>query len=170
MAQHRSSGRKMSAKRWIWISAVGLLVLIGIIGSLTRHPAKRAAAAAASPGVHPSAAHTTTSATAPTKTPAAKAGSAASKCGARQPSSGDIFVRMISPGQQPAAQRLGGEWVWNNTTNTCDTSVQMMIATAPKGAGFCTQVALASDNPGYNADASPAPPLKKVVASTGGSC
>jgi hypothetical protein len=168
MAQHRSSGRNMPAKRWIWISAVGLLAVIGIIGSLASHPAKQAAAA--SPDVHPSAAHTTKPTTASTKAPTAKAESAVSKCGARPPSSGDIFVRMISPDQQPAAQRLGGEWVWNNTTNTCDTSVQMMIATAPKGPGFCTQAALASDNPGYNADASPAPPLKKVVASTGAAC
>ena len=50
---------------------------------------------------------------------------------ARGFASGDIFVRMITPGQAPIAQELGGDWTWNSTTKTCDTSVQMIISAAP---------------------------------------
>lgn len=116
---------------------------------------------------------------APSSSPAAKAAAtpnshatanAADTCDARPNASGDIFVRMITPGQAPVAQALGGEWRWDYTTSTCDTSVQMMIATAPTGPGSCTQVGYASSNPGYNPDATPAPPLKKVVASAGPAC
>lgn len=116
---------------------------------------------------------------APSSSPAAKAAAtpkahatadAADSCDARPNASGDIFVRMITPGQAPVAQQLGGEWRWDYTTSTCDTSVQMMIATAPTGPGSCTQVGYASSNPGYNPDATPAPPLKKVVASAGPAC
>ena len=84
--------------------------------------------------------------------------------------SGDIFVRMITPGGPPVAQQLGGEWRWDYTTSTCDTSVQLMIATAPTGPGDCTQVGYVLDNPGYNVNATPAPPLEKVAASAGPAC
>ena len=63
--------------------------------------------------------------------------------------SGDIYVRMITPGESPVAQELGGEWVWNSVSHKCLTSVQMMIATAPQGSGNCTQIGYAADNPGY---------------------
>lgn len=137
------------AKRWIWL-VLGALLLAGC---QTSHPSKIAV-------------RSTTPTTSGTNTSTG----AADKCRARKPSSGDIIVRMITPGQQPVAQRLGGEWLWNNTTKTCQSSLEFMISTAPPGTGFCTQVALASSNPGYKVDATPAPPLKKVLGSKGGAC
>lgn len=95
---------------------------------------------------------------------------AESACGKRKDASGDIYVRMIQPGEAPVAQELGGEWVWNVTLSKCLTSVQMMIATAPHSAGTCTQVGYVADNPGYNPDATPAEALKHVAAQTGPAC
>ncbi len=77
---------------------------------------------------------------------------------------------MITPGVSPQAQELGGEWRWDSTTNKCLTSVQLMIATAPQSAGNCTQVGYVAENPGYNANAVTAAPLKNVVAQTGPAC
>lgn len=73
----------------------------------------------------------------------------------------DVIVRIVAPGVEPTAQRLG---------YYCGTTEQQVATTSPTGVGFCTQVALASDNPGYDADATPAPPLKGVTTSVGGSC
>jgi hypothetical protein len=95
---------------------------------------------------------------------------AADACYARKNAFGDIFVQMITPGQAPIAQELGGEWTWNSATDKCLTSVQMIISTAPRLPGNCTQVAYAADNPGYNPDRTPAAPLKKVIASAGPAC
>jgi hypothetical protein len=65
MAQHRSTSRKIPAKRWIWLSALGVLLVIGVIGNLTSHPVKKAAVATAtSPHVHPVVASAAPSATA----------------------------------------------------------------------------------------------------------
>ena len=91
--------------------------------------------------------------------------SAERKCEARGFASGDLLVRMITPGQPAITQELGGEWIWNSTTKTCDTSVQMMIFTAPTTPGDCTQVGYVADNPGYNQNATPAPPLDEITAS-----
>lgn len=89
---------------------------------------------------------------------------------ARGFASGDIFVRMITPGQAPIAQELGGDWTWNSTTKTCDTSVQMIISATPTILGTCTQVGYVADNPGYDANATTAPPLNKIIASKGPAC
>jgi hypothetical protein len=95
---------------------------------------------------------------------------AASRCGARQNASGDIYLRMKSPGTATVAQELGGEWIWDHSTSKCLTSVQWMIATAPQVPGSCTWVGYVSDNPGYAVNATPAPRLSNVVASSGPSC
>jgi hypothetical protein len=100
-----------------------------------------------------------------------KAVSAAQKgCDTRATSAGRIYVRMILPGQTAIAQELGGERVWNRTLHKCLTSVQMIIAAAPKIAGSCTQVGYVADNPGYNANAAIAAPLKRVAAQSGPAC
>ena len=100
-----------------------------------------------------------------------KAVSAAQKgCGKRATTSGRIYVRMILPGQTPIAQELGGERVWNRTLGKCLTSVQMIIAAAPKISGTCTQVGYVVDNPGYDANAAVAAPLKRVTAQSGPAC
>jgi hypothetical protein len=77
---------------------------------------------------------------------------------------------MVQPGEAPVAQQLGGEWGWDNSTGKCLTSVQLMIATAPLGAGNCTQVGYAADNPGYDPNATVAAPLTHVVAQAGPAC
>jgi hypothetical protein len=91
-------------------------------------------------------------------------------CDNRQLASGDIYVRMITPGVQAQAQGLGGEWRWDSATNKCLTSVQLVIATAPLTAGSCTQVGYVSDNPGYDPNATPAKPLKHVIGQAGPAC
>jgi hypothetical protein len=94
---------------------------------------------------------------------------AAAACFARPAASGDILVRLKTP-LDVTAEELGGGWAWNYRTNTCMTSTDMTIATARLDQGYCTQVALVSDNPGYNPEAKPAARLKKVIASAGGPC
>ena len=53
------------------------------------------------------------------------------------------------------------ERIWNHPPVTSRTSAS---------AGNCTQVAYAASNPGYNLTVSPAPALKKVLASKGPAC
>lgn len=100
--------------------------------------------------------------------PAISASAAA--CGSRPDASGDIYVRMITPGLPAQAQELGGEWGWDYSTGKCLTSVQFMIATAPLTAGNCTQVGYVADNPGYDPNATPARPMKDVAAQAGPAC
>jgi hypothetical protein len=92
------------------------------------------------------------------------------QCEARPDTSGDILVRTTTNGQPAATQQLGGAWAWDAKTSTCNTAVDAVIATASATAGNCTEVAYASSNPGYKLTVSPAPPLKKVVASRGPAC
>ncbi len=93
-----------------------------------------------------------------------------SQCQGRPDSSGDILVRMTTNGQPATTQQLGGAWSWDTKTSTCETPVDAVIATAPANAGNCTQVAYAASNPGYKLTVSPAPALKKVLASKGPAC
>jgi hypothetical protein len=95
---------------------------------------------------------------------------AENSCDKRGFASGDIYVRMITPGLSPQAQELGGEWTWNATLQKCETSVQMTISTAPLTTGNCTQVGYVADNPGYDPNATPAAPLKSVAAQAGPAC
>jgi hypothetical protein len=37
----------------------------------------------------------------------------------------------------------------------------------PTGPGYCSKIAWAADNPGYDVEVKPAPPLKKVIDSVG---
>jgi hypothetical protein len=94
----------------------------------------------------------------------------ANACDNRPPASGDIYVRMVTPGTSPQAQELGGEWRWDSATNKCLTSVQLMIATAPRSAGNCTQVGYVADNPSYDPNDPVAAPFAHVVAQAGPAC
>jgi hypothetical protein len=93
-----------------------------------------------------------------------------SQCEARPDSSGDILVRITTNGQPAATQQMGGAWNWDAKTKSCNTAVEAVMLTASGHAGNCTQVAFASTNPGYQLTASPAPPLKKVLAAKGPAC
>ncbi|MET7775357.1 hypothetical protein ABZU94_13960 [Streptomyces mirabilis] len=77
----------------------------------------------------------------------------------------DVDVWMKVPGLPDSAQVLG-----NYNLATCETTFQTMQKTSPTGPGYCTEAAWASDNPGYNADATPAKRLKKVQAAVGPAC
>lgn len=91
-------------------------------------------------------------------------------CYKRPWATGQIYVRTVVPGLATTAQEYGGEWSWDYTTGQCTDSADMMIETAPTGPGYCTQVALAADNPGYDAGAAPAAPLKHLIDSAGPAC
>jgi hypothetical protein len=91
------------------------------------------------------------------------------QCDAQSKATEDIFVRLITPLQTPVAERLRAT-AWNATTQTCDSSMQMILSSAPSDAGHCTQVGYVAYNPGYNPNATPAAPLRKVVASAGPTC
>ncbi|GAB4724917.1 hypothetical protein MOKP126_45310 [Mycobacterium avium subsp. hominissuis] len=49
----------------------------------------------------------------------------------------------------------------------CKPTVDTWPAGEPTGPGYCSKIAWASDNPGYDTDARPAPPLKKVIEAVG---
>lgn len=77
----------------------------------------------------------------------------------------DVIVRYVTPGQPATAQVLG-----EYNAGTCASTFQDLQTTSPTDPGYCTQAAWASDNPGYNADATPAAPLKHVQVSIGPAC
>ncbi|MFD9651739.1 hypothetical protein [Streptomyces mirabilis] len=77
----------------------------------------------------------------------------------------DIDVWMKVPGLPDSAQVLG-----DHGAADCKSTFEMLQSTSPTEAGYCTKAAYASDNPGYNADASPAAPLKKVQLAVGPAC
>jgi len=52
----------------------------------------------------------------------------------------------------------------------CRPTVETLQVISPLGAGYCTQAAWADQNPGYETDAVPAPPLKHVLVSIGAGC
>ncbi|MCF1510104.1 hypothetical protein [Streptomyces glomeratus] len=77
----------------------------------------------------------------------------------------DVIVWYKTPELPDSAQVLGNYYV-----ATCETTFQSLTHTSPTGAGYCTEAAWASDNPGYNADATPAKRLKKVQVAVGPAC
>lgn len=77
----------------------------------------------------------------------------------------DYIVRTVEPGSAPQAQEIG-----NVDLANCASALSDFAATAGQAAGECTTIALASQNPGYNADASPAPPLRHVIQAAGPGC
>jgi hypothetical protein len=76
-----------------------------------------------------------------------------------------VIVRYVAPGQPATAQVLG-----NYNLQNCEPTFQTLQDTSPTGDGYCTEAAWASDNPGYNADATPAPRLKNPQVSVGPAC
>ena len=165
---HRSARQSWPRRHKNLTTLSGILVLWVVAGVATaaitggRHPAAPAATqlATTKPAARPKVSHA----------PKARARSAEDACAARPLASGDIYVRMITPGEAPIAQELGGEWGWDYTTDKCLTSVQFMMATAPQTPGNCTQVGYVADNPGYDPNATPAAPLAELAAESGPAC
>jgi hypothetical protein len=164
--------RKQHRVRNIVLGVIALWLIIGAIGA-----ALSSNKTGTKTGSHHSAVSikaAPTPATTPSKSPSSLArkstGSAEAACESRGFASGDIYVRMITPGEAPIAQELGGEWDWDAARGRCLTSVRFMIASAPQTPGNCTQVGYVADNPGYDPNANVAKPLKQVVAQTGPAC
>jgi hypothetical protein len=152
--------RRRHLVRNILAGTIAVIVAIIVISVLASHGSGGSAASSSGP-----------SATRSSPTASPPAISAAEKaCHNRPDASGDIYVRMIKPGVPTQVQELSGEWRWDSATSKCLTSVQFMIAAAPRSAGNCTQVGYAADNPGYHPTATSPKPLKNVVARAGPAC
>ncbi|MFD8915635.1 hypothetical protein [Streptomyces sp. NPDC059575] len=77
----------------------------------------------------------------------------------------DIDVWMKVPELPDSAQVLGGY-----SLATCQTTFEYLKSTSPTQTGYCTEAAWASDNPGYDAEATPAKRLKHVQVAIGPAC
>lgn len=86
----------------------------------------------------------------------------AETCATPLPDRGDIIEWQREPGLPDSALELGG-----TDPEHCVLTFNSLQTSSPTGIGYCTEAAWASDNPGYNADATPAPPLKKVQVKIG---
>lgn len=80
-------------------------------------------------------------------------------------SKADVIERIITPGSPATAQRLGSVDLVN-----CRSVFDALKDETSTDPGYCTTAAWAADNPGYNVDAVPAPPLKNVQAVAGKGC
>lgn len=159
-------------------STLGFFVVVGGIGAALGKGKTSSTPTAASTPSAPAASAAPSTASRPTETqpasskPAAHPSSAAPSTAAADPEPScalpngrDVLVRYIVPGLQANAQELG-----EVDLVQCESTLDYIAQTSPTGDGYCTQVAWASDNPGYNPDTVPAPPLKKVIEAVGGGC
>jgi hypothetical protein len=77
----------------------------------------------------------------------------------------DYIVRTTEPGTPAIAQDIG-----NVDLANCTSSLSDFAATAGTAQGECTTIARARANPGYDVNASPAPPLRRVLLRAGPGC
>jgi hypothetical protein len=164
----RRPHRKPPKKRNVVLLAIAGLFIIGIIAAAVNgggKPAKTLAATASSSA----AARASSSAAARASASAVASAKAVAACAKRPPAAGEILVRTVTPGGSPQARQLGDKWEWDHASSKCLTSVQMVLATAPSGAGNCTQVGYVADNPGYDPNDATAP-LPHVAAHAGPDC
>jgi hypothetical protein len=75
------------------------------------------------------------------------------------------IVRTTEPGMPAQAQEIG-----NVDLGNCTPTLQDFAQTAGQGQGECTTIARAKANPGYDVNASPAPPLRRVLMYAGPGC
>jgi hypothetical protein len=80
-----------------------------------------------------------------------------------QPSDRDLIIWERSPRLPDSAVKVGDVDGVN-----CKPTIDDWKTGEPTGPGYCAKIAWASDNPGYDADVRPAPPLKKVIDEVGG--
>jgi hypothetical protein len=123
------------------------------------------------PAAAPAAAPATTSA-AQAKAQAkalAKVQAEAAAC-AEKTSGRDVYVRTVDPGEDTETDDTGGDWQWNYGKSVCMSAVQYALSQVVPFGGDCVTVAYASDNPGYDTDSDPAPPLNDVIAEAGPGC
>jgi hypothetical protein len=77
----------------------------------------------------------------------------------------DYIERDVDPEARTLADEIG-----NCDLATGQDSLATFQQIAGQAPGECTTIALASDNPGYDVNAIPAPPLKDVIESAGPGC
>ncbi|MET8102417.1 AAA family ATPase [Streptomyces sp. NPDC005236] len=97
--------------------------------------------------------------------PAAKAKTTPSASAKACPTVGDVIVWMRVASIPDSAQLPGG-----NGYPHCESTIATVQQTSPNVAGSCTEAAWASDNPGYDADTTPARRLKEMQVSVGPAC
>ena len=139
-------------------------VIAGIVGGGKSDTGKTEAKAPAPTASKASPKASSQPAAAPSATKA-KPKPATSATGDPCPPTRDVIVWMKVPDLPDSAQVLG-----NYDQMNCETTFQSLPESSPTGAGYCTEAAWASDNPGYNADATPAPRLKKIQVAVGPAC
>jgi hypothetical protein len=77
----------------------------------------------------------------------------------------DYIVRTTEPGTQATAQEIG-----NVDLGNCTPALQDFAETAGQAQGECTTIARARANRGYDVNAVPAPPLRRVLERAGPGC
>lgn len=78
----------------------------------------------------------------------------------------DYIVRYVDPGVMPPSAAEIGNVDYTTCSDTLS-SFQQQFGDIP---GECAQLALASDNPGYDVNAGSAPPLNNVIIQAGDAC
>lgn len=111
------------------------------------------------PAAAPSSPAVASTATAPTS---AQPAAPAETCATPLPDKGDVIVREKFPNVPVDAMELGG-----TDPEHCVWTMDSLKTAQPTGPGYCSEVAWASDNPNYDPNAVPAPPLKKVQVKIG---
>lgn len=106
---------------------------------------------------------TSTPSAAPSSTSAVTTSQPPTTCNLK--SAGDIIERIVVPGQPASAQQLGSVNLQDCTLVFNDLARE--TSTDP---GYCTTAAWLKDNPNYDVNAVPAPPLKKIQAQAGQVC
>ncbi|MCG7203885.1 hypothetical protein [Streptomyces arenae] len=152
-----------------FILPVSAILLSAACGAAPGHttssqaePSSHAATKASESRSNPAAVKSTSK---PESTPKPKASAkAAAKKKTCEPTR-DVLVWYKTPGLPNSAQRLGNYYL-----ATCESTFEWLQKTAVTEPGACTEAAWASDNPGYNTDATPAARLKKVQMAAGPGC
>jgi hypothetical protein len=166
-------------KAGIWAgSIVAAFVVIGAIGDATgagkKTPTTPVAAvastrpAASSPAAHPSSPSSKAAAVKPKPARpvvAVTTSAAAPAPTCTLPDNQDLIERDDDPGAEIIAQELG-----EVDLEYCTTTLSSFEQTAGQGAGECTTIAWAYNNPGYDVNAIPASPLKDVIDEAGPGC
>lgn len=78
------------------------------------------------------------------------------------PTTSDLIVWKRRPRLFDSAFEIG-----DADLSQCKPTVDTWPAAQPTGPGYCSKIAWASDSPGYDTDARPSPPLKKVIEAVG---
>lgn len=95
-------------------------------------------------------------------TAAGGSGAASAEC-TLQPGP-DLILRVKTPSS------ITAQLVGSSNLAECKPTVDTLAETTSTQPGFCTWAARASDNPGYNVNAVPARPLRKVITHAGKGC